>query len=165
MEGQTEWVHPSQRTPEGKAEWDAAMAEVKYFGEIAEAEARREEAPPTTPGEAVQKWEDWLKSSDCPFEIEVHTSAKHITEWGDEIKRREAMCHKLLSEDTRHWGIWHPERDEWWRAGMSIVFSTTSWAVALAQLQVARQLSAALDKKRWIVRCIEEWADERQTET
>ena len=61
----------------------------------------------------------------------------------------------------RHWGIWHPEREEWWRAGMSVVFSTTSRAVALAQLQAARQLSAALDKKRWVVRCIEEWADEQ----
>ena len=64
----------------------------------------------------------------------------------------------------QHYGIWHPEREEWWRAGVGIVFSTTSQAVALAQLQATRQLSAALDKKRWIVRCIEEWANE-QTES
>ena len=80
-----------------------------------------------------------------------------------EIRKDVAWITRFLSEGKhlKHYGIWHPERDEWWRAGMSIVFSTTSWAVALAQLQVARQLSAALDKKRWVVRCIEEWADEQ----
>ena len=78
-------------------------------------------------------------------------------------QRLEAAEDELTAADfgPRHYGIWHPEREEWWWAGVGIVFSTTSRAVALAQLEAARQLSASLDKKRWVVRCIEEWADEQ----
>ena len=69
---------------------------------------------------------------------------------------------KPLDARTRHYGIWHAEREEWWWTGNGIIFSTTSHAVALAQLQAARTQAAGLDKTRWIVRCIEEWADEQQ---
>ena len=34
MSGDADWVHPSQRTPEGKAEWEQALAEVRHVSEM-----------------------------------------------------------------------------------------------------------------------------------
>ncbi|MCK5557094.1 MAG: hypothetical protein KAJ01_01865 [Candidatus Hydrogenedentes bacterium] len=117
-------------------------------------EGQTERTKPDGIAGAFQRWAD-----SHVWDPRIGGRARITREVKPGIERTEEVW--LETEGARHWGIWHPEREEWWWAGVGIVFSTTSRAVALAQLQAARQLSAALDKKRWVVRCIEEWADEQ----
>ena len=89
-----------------------------------------------TPGEAVDKFEEWLRTSDCPFEIQVHQ-----TDCGESYR-------------VRHYGIWSVSRGWWSTPSRMEVWAVTDKAMAHAQLDVVNQHYSEYEYQ---VRCIEEW--------
>lgn len=79
-----------------------------------------------------------------------------------EIQKDIAWIARFLSEGKhqRHWGVWHPKRG-WEVTPGRILWHTVSRALAEAQRDVT--VREWKDGDLYEVRCIEEWADERQT--